>query len=44
MNSLIKVRFLVHWKIAVNEKEYKKAASVWELFKIKNLGEYHDLY
>ena len=28
----------------VNEKEYRKAANVWEVFKIKNLGEYHDLY
>ena len=28
----------------VNEKEYKKAANVWKVFKIKNLGEYHDLY
>ena len=28
----------------VNEKEYKKAVNVWKVFKIKNLGEYHDLY
>ena len=28
----------------VNEKEYKKAINVWRVFKIKNLGEYHDLY
>ena len=28
----------------VNEKEYKKAAKVWKVLKIKNLGEYHDLY
>ena len=27
----------------VNEKEYKKSFNVWKLFKIKNLGEYHDL-
>ena len=28
----------------VNEKEYEKAVNVWKVFKIKNLGEYHDLY
>ena len=30
----------------VNEKEYKKAVNVWKYkaFKIKNRGEYHDLY
>ena len=28
----------------VNEKKYKKAVNVWKLFKIKNLGEYPDLY
>ena len=28
----------------INEKEYLRAANVWKLFKIKNLGEYHDLY
>ena len=28
----------------VNEEEYKKAANVWKVFKIKNVGEYHDLY
>ena len=28
----------------VNEKEYKKAVNVWKVFKIKYLGEYHDLY
>ena len=28
----------------VNEKEYEKAINVWKVFKIKNLGEYHDLY
>ena len=27
----------------VNEKEYEKAVNVWKVFKIKNLGEYHDL-
>ena len=28
----------------VNEKEYNKAVNVWKVFKIKYLGEYHDLY
>ena len=28
----------------VNENEHKKAFNVWKVFKIKNLGEYHDLY
>ena len=28
----------------VNEKEYKEAVNVWKVFKIKNLGEYYDLY
>ena len=26
------------------KKNLEKAANVWEVFKIKNLGEYHDLY
>ena len=28
----------------VNEKEHKKAVNLWIVFKIKNLGEHHDLY
>ena len=28
----------------VNEKEYERAVNVWNLFKIKNLGQYHNLY
>ena len=28
----------------VNEKEYEKAVNVWKVFKMKNLGEYHELY
>ena len=28
----------------VNEKEYEKVINVWKVFKIKNLGEYYDLY
>ena len=26
------------------KKNIEKAVNVWEVFKIKNLGEYHDLY
>ena len=28
----------------INEKEYERTVNVWKLFKIKNLGQYHDLY
>ena len=28
----------------INEKEYERAVNVWKVFKIKALGEYHDLY
>ena len=28
----------------INAKEYQRACNVWKVFKIKNLGEYHDLY
>ena len=28
----------------INEEQYDRAVSVWKVFKIKNLGEYHDLY
>ena len=28
----------------INEKEYQRAINVWKVFKIKNLGQYHDLY
>ena len=28
----------------INEKEYQRVCNVWEMFEIKNLGEYHDLY
>ena len=29
--------------IEINEKKYERTANVWKVFKIKNLGEYHDL-
>ena len=28
----------------INEKEYDRAIKVWKVFKMKNVGEYHDLY
>ena len=28
----------------ISEKEYQRAVNIWKIFKIKNLGEYHDLY
>ena len=28
----------------INEKEYQRACNVWKVLKIKNLGEYYDLY
>ena len=28
----------------INEKEYERAINVWEVFRIKNLGENHNLY
>ena len=28
----------------INEKEYERTVNVWKLFKIKSLGQYHDLY
>ena len=28
----------------INEKEYERANNVWKVFKIKNLGKYHDLH
>ena len=29
---------------SISEKEYQRAANVWKVFKIKNLGEYYNLY
>ena len=28
----------------ISEKEYKHVKKVWDVFEIKTLGEYHDLY
>ena len=28
----------------INEKQYDRTVNVWKVFKMKNLGEYHDLY
>ena len=28
----------------ISEKEYQRACDIWKVFKIKYLGEYHDLY
>ena len=28
----------------INDKDYTRTNIVWKHFKIKNLGEYHDLY
>ena len=29
---------------SISEKDYKKAKNIWNTFKIKTLGKYHDLY
>ena len=29
---------------SISDKEYQKVIDIWNIFNIKNLGEYHDLY
>jgi hypothetical protein len=33
-----------HIKEGISQEEFKHAVKVWKHFKIKNLGEWHDLY
>ena len=41
----VKGKFLSSLKnCGINEKEYERAVNVWKVFKIRDLGEYHDLY
>ena len=28
----------------ITDKDYPRAKKIWDVFEIKNLGEYHDLY
>ena len=28
----------------ISEKEYQRACDIWKVFRIKNLGQYHELY
>ena len=30
--------------VCISEKDYLKAVDIWKLFKIKKMGDYHDLY
>ena len=30
--------------VSISEKDYERAKKVWDIFGVKNLGEYHDLY
>ena len=42
---LDKIKFFSSLKgCGINKKQYDRAVNVWKVFKIKNLGEYHDLY
>ena len=34
----------LHIKEHITDEEYAHAQKVWDAFKIKNVGEYHDLY
>ena len=45
MNCLIKVFSFSSLKDSgINEEQYNRTIIVWKVFKIKNLGQYHDLY
>ena len=45
INYLIGLTFLVLLKFGcISEKDYLKAAAVWNTFKINTVGDYHDLY
>ena len=44
-NCLIRVIFFSSLKDkCISEEEYDRAISIWNVFKIKISGEYHDLY
>ena len=30
--------------VGISSEEYERAKKVWEVFKMKNMGDYHDLY
>ena len=36
--------FIVNYLEDISDKDYLHARKVWDVFEIKNLGEYHDLY
>ena len=42
--KLVKEKGGFPYECGINEKEYERAVNVWKVFKVKNFGEYHDLY
>ena len=38
------INFIVLQVKHISEKDYKHGKKVWDVFEIKTLGEYHDLY